>query len=92
MSDYKLLDGRSEFAVARLRRILRGASPNVGLVSNTGPAQEPTRCTLGVRPTRGVIEFSVGEARLELTPDQADQLSADLRQYSLELRNGGRFE
>jgi len=32
-----------------------------------------------------------GELRIELTPEMADELSADLRNYALEVRNGGRL-
>jgi hypothetical protein len=43
--------------------------------------------TLGIKD--GAICFRLGDTTLRLTADQADQMSADLRMYALELRNGG---
>lgn len=52
-------------------------------------AQGEVRLAIGVRD--GHVALTVGEYTLPLTADQADELSADLRNYSLELRNGGRL-
>lgn len=37
-----------------------------------------------------LIRGGRGELRVELTPDMADELSGDLRNFALEVRNGGR--
>jgi len=47
------------------------------------------RVSVGVRD--GVVALQVGVTTLRLTADLADELSADLRRFALELRNGGRL-
>jgi len=52
------------------------------------------RCSIGARmPSMaggsGHVVLTVGEMTLELTPEQADEMSADLRTFAIEVRNGG---
>lgn len=54
-------------------------------------ASRRRQVSLGVRkmPAGARIVLRVGAGTLVLDADQADELSADLRMYALELRNGG---
>lgn len=85
-------DGHDSFNAAadRLQELLitkRDAKPQYSEPSTASGCMK-----LGVRGEYVVLSLDATDIEIILSPDEADQLSADLRQFSLELRNGGRFE
>lgn len=97
---YALSDGeaaaeaRFDAAHPGLREKLAGiASEKIAEANAKGGHDGAVRCALGIEVHDGVpqIMFHVGEYALPLSPEMADELSADLRRYAIEVRNGGKL-